>query len=85
MAANDATSIKRLAYIARRVRFLQELVDRGICSLLDVPGEANPADALTKHITPKQLFYDYMARLYNTGVDSFKAQPGRLDRMHANR
>ena len=85
MAGNDATSIKRLAYIARRVRFLQELVDRGICSLLDVPGEANPADALTKHITPKQLFYDYMARLYNTGVDSFKAQPGRLDRMHANR
>ena len=68
-AGNDATSIKRLAYIARRVRFLQELVSRLIISLLDVPGTANPADAFTKHVAPKRRWQEYMARMYNTPVD----------------
>jgi hypothetical protein len=50
LAGSDATSIKRLAYIARRVRFLQELVVRGIVRMLDLPGTANPADMFTKHL-----------------------------------
>ena len=50
LAGSDASSIKRLAYIARRVRFLQELVVRGVVTLLNVPGTANPADMFTKHL-----------------------------------
>ena len=65
---NDSTSIKRLAYIARRVRFLQELVARLVVSLLNVPGTANPADAFTKHVSPKRLWQEYMARMYNSPV-----------------
>ena len=72
MAANDATSIKRLAYIARRVRFLQELVTRGIVKLLDIDGKVNPADALTKHIDPKSTFREYMAKLYQAGAALFR-------------
>ena len=67
-AGNDSTSIKRLAYIARRVRFLQELVARLVVSLLNVPGKANPADAFTKHVSPKRLWQEYMARMYNSPV-----------------
>ena len=72
MAANDASSIKRLAYIARRVRFLQELVTRKIVVLLNIDGKQNPADALTKHIEPKATFRDYMARLYNATASVFR-------------
>ena len=72
MAANDASSIKRLAYIARRVRFLQELVTRKIVVLLNIDGKQNPADALTKHIEPKATFRDYMARLYNATASLFR-------------
>ena len=72
MVAKDATSVKRLAYIARRIRFLQELVARKVIRILDVPGDANPADAMTKHISPKSLYIDYMARAYNTTVALFK-------------
>ena len=71
MVSNDATSIKRLAYIARRCRFLQELVDRKLIKMLDVPGTANPADALTKHISPKQTFKEYMARIYQQPASVF--------------
>ena len=72
MAANDASSIKRLAYIARRVRFLQELVTRKIVVLLNIDGKQNPADALTKHIEPKGTFREYMARLYNATASLFR-------------
>ena len=72
LAANDASSIKRLAYIARRVRFLQELVTRKIVVLLNIDGKQNPADALTKHIEPKATFREYMARLYNTTASLFR-------------
>jgi len=72
LAANDASSIKRLAYIARRVRFLQELVTRKIVVLLNIDGKQNPADALTKHIEPKATFRDYMARLYNATASLFR-------------
>ena len=67
-AGNDASSIKRLAYIARRVRFLQELVARGVIRLLNVPGTANPGDAFTKHVAPKRLWQEYMSRMYNSSV-----------------
>ena len=71
MVSNDATSIKRLAYIARRCRFLQELAARGLVCLRNVPGSANPADALTKHISPKTAFREYMARIYQRPVGDF--------------
>ena len=71
LAANDATSIKRLAYIARRVRFMQELVTRGICRLLDISGKENPADSLTKHIDPKSVFREYMGQLYQATASLF--------------
>ena len=71
LVSKDATSIKRLAYIARRCRFLQELHDRNIVRLLNVPGKANPADALTKHVSPKGTFKEYMARIYNTAASLF--------------
>jgi hypothetical protein len=79
-AGNDAGSIKRLAYIARRVRFLQELVTCGVLRLLNVPGNANPADAFTKHISPKTHFRDLMARVYNASSDVLmrvSARPGK--------
>ena len=72
MAANDATSIKRLAYIARRVRFLQELSTRGTVKLLNISGKENPADALTKHLDPKSVFRGYMSKLYNAAAAIFK-------------
>ena len=64
MVSRDATSIKRLAYIARRCRFLQELHDLRIIRLHNICGKENPADALTKDITPKSRFREYMARVY---------------------
>ena len=73
LAANDASSIKRLAYIARRVRFIQELVTRGILRLLDVSGKENPADVLTKHVAPKNTFLEYMARVYNAPLEMLRA------------
>ena len=71
LAASDATSIKRLAYIARRCRFLQELVASKVIKLLNVPGNVNPADAFTKHISPKQTFKDYMSRVYQVAASFF--------------
>ena len=50
------------------MRFLQELVARLVVSLLNVPGKANPADAFTKHVSPKRLWQEYMARMYNSPV-----------------
>ena len=64
MVSKDASSIKRLAYVARRVRLLQELQRRLVVNVVDVPGTANPADAFTKHLD-KTTFCMYMARLYN--------------------
>ena len=64
MITKDACSEKRLAYIARRVRFLQELQRFGVISIGSVPGKANPADALTKFLH-KTEYRDYMSRLYN--------------------
>ena len=66
MVSKDSSSEKRLAYMARRVRFMQELVARGVITLHKVPGTANPADALTKYIG-RDLHRDYMARLYQAG------------------
>ena len=72
LAAKDATSIKRLAYIARRVRFLQELVAYSVIEILDIDGKRNPADALTKHISPKIAFSEYMGRMYNIATSLFR-------------
>ena len=57
-------SAKRLPFVVRRVRLLQELRDRGVVNVLKVSGIANPADALTKHLKVKETFRTYMARLY---------------------
>ena len=71
LVSTDSTPLKRLAYIARRCRFLQELAARGLVCLRNVPGSANPADALTKHISPKTAFREYMARIYQRPVGDF--------------
>ena len=68
LVANDASSAKRLPFVARRVRLLQELRERGIVHVCGVPGKANPADVLTKYL-PKGDFKRYMARLYNCSED----------------
>ena len=66
MVARDASSIKRLAYIARRVRLLQELHARGVVHMPPegVRGVVNPADAFTKHLD-KHTFITFMQRIYN--------------------
>jgi hypothetical protein len=46
------------------VRLLQELEARKIVTLYNVPGTANPADAMTKHLA-KLDYVPYMIRLYN--------------------
>ena len=68
MVSNDATSLKRLSYITRRVRLLQELVANGVVALHKVSGTANPADVLTKVLAVKYAFKEYMAKLYNVGI-----------------
>ena len=59
MVANDASSQKRMAYIARRIQFLQELVKLRLADLRSVPGKVNPADALTKHLQ-KATYREYI-------------------------
>ena len=68
MVSKDATSLKRLSYITRRVRLLQELTSHGVVVLHKVSGTANPADALTKVLAVKYAFKEYMAKLYNVGI-----------------
>ena len=62
MVSKDATSLKRLSYITRRVRLLQELTSHGVVVLHKVSGTANPADALTKVLAVKYAFKEYMAK-----------------------
>ena len=50
LVTRDASSIKRLAYIARRVRLIQELEARRIISIQNIEGIKNPADVLTKYL-----------------------------------
>jgi len=50
---------KRLSYITRRVRLLQELQALAIVSALHVPGKENPADVLTKSVG-REDFRKYM-------------------------
>ena len=69
LIAKDATSIKRLAYMARRAAWMRELTDanhdvRQVVRPLKVDGTANPADALTKYLS-KPAFRAYAARMYN--------------------
>ena len=72
LVATDASSIKRLAYITRRVRLLQELQRLHIIKCLNVPGTANPADVLTKYIR-KAAWRLYIARLYNVCADALRS------------
>ena len=77
MVARDASSVKRLAYVARRVRLLQELEARHIIRILDVDGKVNPADMLTKHLD-KPTWLRYVSRMYNQDlsiVPASVAQP----------
>jgi hypothetical protein len=68
LVANDASSAKRLPFVTRRIRLLQELRERGIVHVISVPGKANPADALTKYLS-KPEFKAYMARMYNCDIN----------------
>ena len=65
LVSTDSTPLKRLAYIARRVRLLQELARHGVVQLHNVPGTANPADIFTKHLT-REEFERYMCVLSTT-------------------
>ena len=65
LVSKDVSPLKRLAYIARRVRLLQEMVKLGGIQLRDVPGTANPADMLTKHMKTRADFVKYASRMYN--------------------
>ena len=69
MVTRDASSVKRLAYVARRVRLLQELEARRVIRILDIDGKVNPADALTKHLD-KSTWLGYMTRMYNTDMST---------------
>ena len=73
MVSKDASSVKRLAYIVRRVRLLQELDRRGVVRLHNVPGTANPADALTKHLKSPADWLNYMAIIYNRAANEFRS------------
>ena len=55
--------MKKVSYVARRVRLLQELVERKVINMVKVSGLANPADMLTKHLA-KDIFRKYAANLY---------------------
>ena len=72
LVSTDASPIKRLAYIARRVRLLQELDRYEIVKLHDVPGLLNPADIMTKHLT-SDTFARYMSIIYNCSVEFLSA------------
>ena len=64
LVTRDASSLKRLAYIARRVRFIQELEARRVISIQNIEGTQNPADVLTKYLG-KPDYIRYTSRLYN--------------------
>ena len=68
LVTRDASSLKRLAYIARRVRFIQELEARRVISIQNIEGIKNPADVLTKYLG-KPDYIRYTSRLYNGAVD----------------
>ena len=78
LVSKDASPLKRLAYVARRARFLQELDACGVVKLYNVPGVANPADAFTKHLGRKE-FQEYMRVLYNCDAECLRA--GRRSRL----
>ena len=63
MVTKDESSMKRLSYVARRVRFLQELHSRGIIEIRKVDGTINPVDALTKYLQPKD-YKRYMDHIH---------------------
>jgi hypothetical protein len=69
--ANSAASVKRIAYIARRASFLQEVNGTAV-KLLDVPGTANPSDIMTKYMKVKEQWFKYCARIYNAAVARFR-------------
>ena len=66
-----AASVKRIAYIARRASFLQE-VNGSAVKLLDIPGTANPADVFTKFLKLKEQWFKYCAWIYNTAISRFR-------------
>ena len=70
LVAKDASAIKRLSYVTRRVRLLQELQAHGVVDMRNVPGKDNPADSLTKSLE-RAPFRRYMARLYNADPSLF--------------
>ena len=72
LVSQDATSIKRLAYIARRCKFMQELHEEEEILLGHVPGTRNPADMMTKYMEPKALFVEYAAWMYNCTVEQMR-------------
>ena len=54
--AQDARALKRIAYVARRVRFIQEAEALHYIKCMHVDGELNPVDPLTKYVTAIKFF-----------------------------
>ena len=76
LVSKEATSIKRLAYVARRCKFMQELHEEQEILLKHVPGTRNPADLMTKYLETKMLFLEYAAWMYNCSVEWMKGRMG---------
>jgi len=77
MIARDASSIKQLSYVARRVRLLQELEARHIVRVLDISGKVNPADMLTKYLD-KATWLKYASYMYNYDLSALPSASERL-------
>ena len=58
----DAGSLKRSAYVLRRIHYVIELVRSGEYIIKHASGKKMPADALTKHLAAhlQWLYYHYM-------------------------
>ena len=67
----DAGSLKRSAYILRRIHFVIELVRSGEFTIKHQPGKKMPADSLTKHLaaTVQWLHYHYMGLRRSRGAE----------------
>ena len=74
LVSQDATSVKRLAYVARRCKFMQELHEETEINMGHVPGTRNPADLMTKYLETKALFVEYAAWMYNCTLEVMRGR-----------
>ena len=73
MVSKGESAEKRVAYAARRCRFLQELTYFNFSKLYKISGLVNPADLLTKYLA-KDKWLEYATVLYNVPPGSLRMQ-----------